>query len=191
MEGGALLTEMEPVRESNPVEAVQRLFLKNAEVLKGFMVGLMPDFAAADDVFQEVFVAVTRLAPKFQPGSDFLAWARSIAWLKTQEAYRQRKAGPRPLRPEVLEALIGTAVETEDTWDRRRKALAACMERLSPRARQIVELRYSDDPPSSQEIARRLSWTLHAVDVALTRARRWLRECAGRALRGGMGISHG
>ncbi len=84
-------------RTSDPVEAVQRLFLKNTDVLQGFIIALVPDLAAAEDVFQEVFLTVSRLAPKFRPGTDFLAWARAIAVLKARESYRLRKGAPRRL----------------------------------------------------------------------------------------------
>src|SRR5215470_343916 len=115
------------------VEAVQALFLKHSAVLQGFITGLVPDLALADDVYQEVFLAVSRLASKFRLGTDFLAWARSIAVLKVHEGYRSRKSA-RPLDARVLELLAASNVETPDSWAQRRQSLADCLRKLPPRA---------------------------------------------------------
>src|SRR5262245_51847623 len=135
----------------DPVEAVQALFLKHSAVLQGFITGLVPDLALADDVYQETFLTVSRLASKFRPGTDFLAWARSVALMKIHEGYRGRK-GARPLDARVLSLLAASHVETPDSWAQRRQSLAECLGKLPPRAREVVELRYAQTPLSSAEI---------------------------------------
>ena len=166
-------------------EAVQALFLKNAAVLQGFITGLVPDLALADDIYQEVFLTVSRLAARFQPGTDFPAWARSIALMKIHEGYRSRRSGARPLDAKILELLAAENAETSDTWSLRRQSLAECLKQLPPRARQVVELRYARTPLAPAEIGRKLDWTPHAVDVALSRARRWLQDCTRRVIGSG------
>jgi len=167
------------------LEAVQALFLKNAPVLQGFITGMVPDLALADDIYQEVFLTVSRLAPKFTLGTDFPAWARSIAVMKIHEGFRTRRSGARPLDAKLIDLLAASNVETGESWALRRESLADCMKRLPPRARQVVELRYAGTPLSPAEIGRRIDWTPHAVDVALSRARRWLQDCARKALGSG------
>ena len=87
------------------VQEVQRLFLRHAGVLKGFILGLLPDANRAEDVFQELFLTVTRKAGDFRTGTNFLAWARSIARLKVLEHVRAAQGGPRLLGPEALDLL--------------------------------------------------------------------------------------
>jgi DNA-directed RNA polymerase specialized sigma24 family protein len=41
------------------IEEVQRLFLRHMGLLRGFVLGLVPDFDHAEDVFQEVFLTIT------------------------------------------------------------------------------------------------------------------------------------
>lgn len=167
---------------ATPTEEVQRLFLRHAGLLRGFILGLMPDRDQAEDVFQEVFLTVTRKADEFTPGTNFLAWARSIARLKVLESFRTRRAGPALLDPDAIDAVLAAAAEMDDTWAGRREALAHCLQQLAPRAREIVELRYCEDHHSPPAIAERLSWSVNAVNVALSRARRFLQECARRRL---------
>ena len=70
-----------------------------------------------------------------------------------------------------------------EPWDDRRLSLAGrlCLDKLAPQARRIVDLFYRDEH-KPQEIAQRLSWTPAAVSVALSRARKALRECIERQL---------
>jgi RNA polymerase sigma-70 factor (ECF subfamily) len=164
------------------VEEVQRLFLRHGGVLRGFILGLLSDRDRAEDVFQETFLTVTRKAAEFQPGTNFLAWARSIARLKVLEACRSARGGPSLLGQEAMEALAAAAEEAEDDWDIQRQALAICLGQLAPRAREIIELRYCDDHLAPPEIAARVRWTVNAVNVALSRARKFLQECTRRRL---------
>jgi RNA polymerase sigma-70 factor (ECF subfamily) len=170
---------MAGVTTPNPraVEEVQRLFLRHAGLLRGFILGLLPDHNRAEDVFQEVFLTITRKAEEFQTGSNFLAWARSIARLKVLEACRAARSAPRLFSPEALDAVLAAAAEGDDSWAQRREALAKCLEQLAPRAREILELRYSEEYLPPPEIAARLSWSVGAVHVALSRARKFLQQC--------------
>jgi RNA polymerase sigma-70 factor (ECF subfamily) len=161
------------------VEAVQRLFLRHAGPIKGFILALVPDVNAAEDVFQEVFLTASAKAAEFAPGTDFPAWARAISRFKVLEHHRSRRTAPLDLR--VLELLAGEGPAAEPDWDRRKAALDDCLKSVAPRAREIVDLRYGQGllPP---QIARRLAWSASAVHVALARARKFLRDCARRKL---------
>lgn len=172
----------ESTTNPNHVEEVQRLFLRNAGLLRGFILGLLPDHHSAEDVFQEVFLTVTRKADEFRLGSNFLAWVRTIGRLKVLEHCRRQKAGPHLLEPAALEAVMATAAEGDETWALRREALAKCLQELAPRARQILEMRYSEEVLPPQQIASRLSWSIGAVHVALARARKFLQQCTQRRL---------
>ena len=172
----------QPAAHARKVQEVQRLFLRNAGLLRGFILGLLPDHNLAEDVFQDVFLTAAAKADDFRDGSNFLAWVRAIARLKVLEQCRKRKAGPHLLDPAALEALVVAAADLDDIWEARREALAHCIRRLGPRARQILELRYSEEFLSPQRIAEQLRWSLGAVHVALSRARKFLQECTRRRL---------
>src|SRR5262245_61669721 len=173
-----------PAADTDPriVEEVQRLFLRHSGLLRGFILGLLPDHNRAEDVFQEVFLTITRKAQDFRPGTNFPAWARSIARLKVLEQLRASRGAPHLLDPEALDAVLQVADCVGEAWTEPRDALKRCLEQLAPRARQILELRYSEEFLPPPVIARRVSWTVNAVNVALSRARRFLQECTRRRL---------
>jgi RNA polymerase sigma-70 factor (ECF subfamily) len=164
------------------VQEVQRLFLRHGSLLRGFILGLLPDHNRAEDVYQELFLTITRIAGEFRTGTNFLAWARAIARLKVLETIRANKGNLALLDPETLDAVAQTADELDDHWSEQREALAHCLEQLAPKAREILELRYSEELLAPPQIASRISWSLNAVNVALSRARKFLQECTRRRL---------
>jgi RNA polymerase sigma-70 factor (ECF subfamily) len=161
---------------------VQQLFLAHADLLRGFIRGLVPQQDAAEDIFQELFLTLTAKAGDFHLGTNFIAWARSIARLKVLEQYRQLKRTVPLLAPEVINVLSETVSELDPLLMPRYEALQNCLEQVAPRAREMVMLRYADPPLTPQQIGRQLSWTPNAVRVALARARKFLLECVERRL---------
>ena len=167
---------------------VQKLFLLHSNRLRGFILGLLPDHAAADDVLQDVFLVVSAKATEFQTGTDFLAWGRTIARFKVLEHRQRRFPAARQLVDEAWELLAQAAPEVDDAWDDRREALQHCLVELAPRAREVVQLRYSAERLSLDEVAQRMAWTVGSVKVALSRAKDGLWDCVQRRLAVAKGI---
>jgi RNA polymerase sigma-70 factor, ECF subfamily len=168
-------------------ERVNALFVQFSPEIRGFILALMPNMSRADDIFQETFLTVTRKAADFRPGTNFMAWACTIARFKVLEAGRKRSTDIQPLSEEVLESLSAAAPEPE-SQDRELQLLNECMEDLHPHSRRAMELRYEQGHKPA-EIARRLGWTAESVYVVLSRARAALRDCVERklSLEGGSG----
>ncbi|MDA1018027.1 MAG: sigma-70 family RNA polymerase sigma factor [Planctomycetota bacterium] len=164
---------------------VQTLFLQHAAAVRGFVLGLVADRAAADDIVQEVFLTVVQKEADSRRDEDFLPWVRGIARNKVLENYRRQRSGTILFDQEMIGLLAVSGETSDDKWQRRREALAQCLERLAPRAREVVDLRYADQPLAPPELARRIGWTTNAVNAALARARAFLRECTRQVLAGG------
>jgi len=163
-------------------DQIHLLFLRHAEAVRGFVAGLAGgDLALADDVYQEVFLVVSRRANDFRPDGDFSAWVRGIARRKLLEVLRQR--GPSAgFADEVIELLAADA-PPDDEWREHQRALQDCLAKLAPRARELTELRYVH-LLTPTAIAARVRWTVNAVNVALSRVRRQIRDCAERRVAG-------
>ena len=177
------MDEAPPIADAaKHVREVQKLFLAYADLLRGFIRGLVPQHEAAEDVFQELFLTLTAKAGDFHLETNFVAWARTIARLKVLEHYRRLKRTVPLLAPEVLNVLSDTAPELDPLLMPRYGALQECLKQVAPRTREMVGLRYADPPLTPQQIARQLSWTPNSVRVALARARKFLLECVERRL---------
>ena len=162
------------------VERVQMLFVRHEGAVRAFVRALQPSFSDADDVLQETFLTVSRKAASFEPGTNFVAWACSIARLKVLENLRQQR------RANVLSeaALIALADDAPDpeAMGMREQALGRCLEKLAPKSRDLLWRRYTSRQ-TSDEMAAAVGMTSMAVRVALSKARAFLRDCVDTELK--------
>jgi len=161
-------------------EEVQLLFVRHEGAIRAFVRALQPLLADADDVMQETFLTVSRKAATFAPGTNFLAWACGIARLKVLENLRQRQRAA-VLSEAAIIALTEDAPAPEVTV-RREAALARCLEKVAPKARDLLWRRYSSRQ-SSDEMASALGLTPTAVRLAMFKARAFLRDCISAELK--------
>jgi RNA polymerase sigma-70 factor, ECF subfamily len=153
---------------------VELLFVQHAGAIRAFVRALQPSLSDSDDVMQETFLAVSQKAATFVMGTNFVAWAFAIARLKVLEHHRrQRRAAA--LSEAAIVALADDAPDPEMSR-RRESALAACLERLTPKARNLLWRKYSSRQ-SSDEMGSQLGMTATAVRLALFKARALLRDC--------------
>ncbi len=162
---------------------VQQLFVQHQAKLRLYVLSLLPNFHAADDVIQEVFLVVSRKAMDFELGSNFIAWIRCIAMYQIRTYTRNHKRQPCSLADAVIEAL---AVSIPEDWDseyeQELESLRQCVKKLAPAAKEMIQLRYFRKRMPT-EIAALRNQSINAVNVTLNRARSMIRECIKRRLR--------
>ena len=145
------------------------------------MLSIEPSFADAEDIVQEVFLAVSRKARMWSAGTDFFAWVCAVARYETLHFQRTRARRTARLDEDVIELLHAGESVDESQWQPRVDALRRCLDRLAPRAKELVRRRYHG-AQMPEQIASGIGWTVNSVRVALTRARGVLRECMERQL---------
>jgi len=166
-------------------------FLEHRDVLFGFVFALTLDHDVAEEVFQEVGVAILSEVAKGTAPDHFLAWARGLARHRVADHYRRESRrreveGTLTSDPEArLELLAGVVDqafaenENDDDHQARLKHLRDCVQRLGGRARAIVDARYRERK-ALKDIASALSWQETSIKVALSKARKALAECIDR-----------
>ncbi|MDB6078953.1 MAG: polymerase sigma factor [Akkermansiaceae bacterium] len=165
--------------EQEHAAAVQGLFVQYQPAIRGYLLSMIPDFSQVDDVMQETFITVTQKASSFELGTSFPAWVRTIARFKALEAIRARRF--ETLSEEVLDALGTELREFQPAADQRLILLQDCLDHLAPQARRSIDYRYRNDhqPP---QIAKLMGCKVESVNVTLSRARAFLRECVERRI---------
>jgi RNA polymerase sigma factor (sigma-70 family) len=88
----------------------------------------------AEDAFQDTFLKALRAYPRLEHGDHLRAWVLTIASRIVLDDVRKRK--PQGELPEL---------ETEETWRPAFEELAPLTERLPPKERAAVVLRYGYD----------------------------------------------
>lgn len=138
--------------------------------------GLVPRDAAAEDILQQTKMLLWKHFDEFAAGTNFLAWARKIAFHQILTHRRKNKRAHLPLDEEALEALGAAVSELAQEASPRHEALRVCLGRLPNEHRQLVTLRYFDELDIAQ-IAAKVKRTEAAVYRALSRVRMTLMEC--------------
>ena len=155
---------------------VQQLFVRHQQALLAYVLSIEPNLADAQDIVQETFLTVSRKAQTFAEGTNFLAWACTVARYNTLHFQRTRARRVARLDDDVVELLHASEVVDEGYFEQQVSAMQHCLSRLAPRARELVWLRYHG-AKMPEQIAPEVGWSVNAVRVALSRARTVLREC--------------
>ena len=158
---------------------VQQLFLQHQEALLAYVASMEPNFSDAQDILQEVFLVLSRKAHAWTDGTNFLAWACTVARYEVRNLQRKRSRQTARLNEDVVDLLYSAELPNEGPIQQQIATLQTCLGRLAPTARELVIRRYHRDQLPA-EIASEMGWKPNAVSVALTRARHFLRECLER-----------
>lgn len=152
------------------------LLAKHDRALSLYVYGLVPVHADADDILQQTKMVMWKSFSQFELGTNFIAWARKIAFHQILGYRRQSKRMHLPLSEEMLEQVGHEVARLSDQGQARREALESCLHKLPMEHRQIVLLRYYEELEVDQ-IAERVDSTTAAVYRALSRLRYTLLEC--------------
>lgn len=158
-------------------EQFLQLFLANERRIYAFILSLVPVWSDADDLLQETAAVLWRKLDEFHPGSDFVAWALTIARFEVLN-YRKRQSRDRGLfSDQTAEMLADQAAACfERAGDDRRDALEVCLLKLNERDRELIRLRY-EPGATTQEVADRVGRSTKAVYKALNRIHEQLLIC--------------
>jgi RNA polymerase sigma factor (sigma-70 family) len=167
------------MREEPPSNFYQLLSEHRAH-LKAYITALFPDFATANDLYQDVCGHITKQAATYDPGSPFLPWAAEVVRSRLLALNRTRSVSPQALSNETMGLLFDDSPGFEG-FEERIEALKSSIDSLAPNARKVIDMRYRLEQ-RPEGIARRLSWETESVFEALSRARVQLRESAERKL---------
>jgi RNA polymerase sigma-70 factor, ECF subfamily len=160
-----------------------RLLLQERSMLMGYILSIVRDAHQAEDVFQNVSLLVLKKCESVDSDLAFPAWLRKTARFEALNALRKEGRGPEPLDEAVLESLEAHWRAQDSSNRSSVGALRSCIQKLAPRARLLVDLRYGENV-SGQRLAEKLAQPLNTVYVALSRLHRSLAECVRRQLAG-------
>jgi len=141
-----------------------------------YVYGLVSRQADADDVLQQTKLIMWKHFQDFEPGTNFIAWARKIAFHQILGYRRKTKRDPLPLDDAMLEKIGDRLASLSEHEHLRCEALESCLHRLPGDHRRLILLRYQEEL-EVDEIAEKLSSTPGAVYRALSRLRVSLADC--------------
>lgn len=162
-------------------EQFVRLFASCEHELYRYVLMLHPHSADAADIMQDTAAALWQKFDQYRPGEPFFRWACSFAYLQVLKLRERRRKSHRQLDPDVLAMIAAEWPQQQPLAEIRRAALARCLSLLTPRQRELIDLRYGRDV-SIADVARATNRPANTLYKSLERIRRLLVDCINRRL---------
>ena len=160
-----------------------QLWPRAQATVAAFIGAMVPDFHAAQDLMQEVAVAVVEDFAHYDPARPFNGWVIGVAKNKVLAYWRRKGIGQVVFDSEAVERMAAVAERLDEDATRLGAALEHCLAKLPARSRRLLEMRYQNDLKPA-EIAARVGAGTNAVTVTLHRVREALRQCVKRRVGG-------
>jgi RNA polymerase sigma factor (sigma-70 family) len=150
--------------------AFETLFRQHQRAVYGWILRIVRNPSAAEDLTVETFWRIYRAHARFDPSRGFAGWARRIAtnaaldWLRTQRIECELPAG-----------LPASATVNPAITDEIRRKTELAFERLPPKLRIAAVLAVVEELPQ-KDVAEALGISVAAVKLRVFRALRLLRK---------------
>ncbi len=173
------MTSAETAFRDETSDEFVRLIIVNQARLYAYIVSLVPNWADADDLFQECSIVLWSKRAEFKPGTNFLAWACQIALNKTFNLRKRQARSRLMFDVDFLTAVSDERLASSERLEARAAALDSCVEKLKPRDRELLN-RWYQRRGTTKGLAEQLGRPLDTVYKALKRIRMTLFDCITR-----------
>ena len=167
--------------EKREYEDFLRLILENKSRIYGYILRLVPNRAAADDLMQETTLVMWEKFAQFEMGTNFSAWGIQVARLKILQYRTAAQKSPVQFSQDVFESLAGAAEELSQQTHQKSQALGNCLQKLSKRDYKLIQLRYTEKQ-KIKDIAGDLQWPLSKTYKLMAKIHYLLKECIEKRL---------
>lgn len=173
---------MDPSCEGD--EEVMALIASHQSSLQAFLRSLVPTGGEVEDILQRVNLVIWRKREKFELGTNFKAWAFSIARWESLAYLKEKKRSSWLLFDSELAVLVEEELSqrTESHWQDHEEDLVDCLQELSAKNRSLIYDRYG---LGMSLIECSLKWERSegGLRVSFHRLRATLRQCIERKQR--------
>ncbi len=147
--------------------------------VRAFVCARAAHASLVEEVVQATYVTAFSILERYEPRESLTSWLKGIARNRlSEELRRMQRSQPLPadLTEQLVAADCAAALELDEHQAQMAQRLRGCVERLPPRTRQLIELRYWQDQPITA-LAQRLAQPAVNLAALLYRARRTLLAC--------------
>lgn len=112
-------------------------------LLLRYVASLVGNRHDAEDVLQRASVVMWRRFATFEPGTDFIAWATTVAFYEVRNFQRITGRSRLQFDDELMQTLAAERAQHVRQWNARAEALEICVEKLNAEDRDLVETIYT------------------------------------------------
>lgn len=160
-----------------------QLLMRHRTTLYAYIFAGVRNHSDAEDILQNVSLAVVESFAQLTDAGGFLPWSLEIARRRILKHYRNLDR-ERAVDPQLLVQLAEAAgrVEQSSPTSAYQTALQTCLEGLPAPSRRLMELRYDGSVSGVAELAVRVERSVQSVYAQIKRIKAALRECVERRL---------
>ena len=168
--------------KTSDYEIFLRQFLQHRNQIFTFVFALVGNRTDTEDIFQEISTIMWRRFDQFEPGTNFLAWARQIGRNVVMDYRRKRRRHMAvSLDERIVEMLYQRYELVQDQIDDRAECLRLCLNKLDSKNRELVRMIYEQDLPVAS-VANRLNVSVQRIYQRLGAVHGVLLRCVKRTL---------
>lgn len=157
------------------------LFMNCQKGVFAYILSSVHHYADANDLFQETATVLWQKFDEFDQGTNFQAWAISIARNMVRSYFNRHKRSRLQFDDNLVKKIEDQTVSKLRNHDSRVESLKKCFEKLSDSNRQLMKLRY-EQGMTVKLIASRLGKPLHGMYKYMARLQNSLLECIEKAM---------
>ncbi|MBT8044467.1 MAG: sigma-70 family RNA polymerase sigma factor [Verrucomicrobiae bacterium] len=165
-------------------QAFMGLLTDHQEIIRSYIISQLPGCSEVRDILQDVNIFLWERMDDFKPGSNFGAWACTVAYYKILD-YRkkQKKNGFLVFSEELTHTLMSEhQLREPDLLEAKRNALDYCLKKLTAKEKAILDARYSTPTGDMERMAKQTGRSRGSLRVTLSRLRAGLRNCISKRL---------
>lgn len=162
-------------------ERFMKLYTAIQRRLYGYIMSLIPDVTAVDDIIQETVTVMWKEFDQFEPGTDFLAWAFCIARNQLYSYIKLRQTQKKHFSAQTIAAIEEVVEMKHQKADHRFEALRNCLSKLPNKDRELLALRY-EVGATLKSVSLRIEQSINTLYNRLYRIRILLLHCIERTL---------
>ena len=159
-----------------------RLLGEHERSLYVFILAMVANWSDADDLIQETRIRLWQQFDKYQPGTDFGAWARSVGYYLVLTHRQKASRNPVKFGQAFYELIAAEAATAPDLVNARQQAMLCCLEKLDQSKRWLLE-QYYLGKESMHHLAGRLGRSYDATRKAVYRTQLALGDCVNAQMR--------
>ena len=157
-----------------------QLLTSHQSRIYAYILSLVFDPDQADDVLQQTNAVLWEKNSEFVIGTNFVAWSFRVAYFQVMAHRKTLHRDRLVFDDDLIRSVAGVTERSDATFFERQRLLRACLEKLSPRHRDLIRLRYSEGA-SMGRVADTVGKSVAAVKQSLFRLRTSLIDCVNAA----------
>ena len=168
-------------RDQKVREFVSLLTSQQARIYS-YILSLAPNFNDADDILQDTTKFMWERFDEFILGTDFLAWAKKIAYFLIMEHFRnKKKVHASCFDEQLITKLDQNYQKLSDSSKDYQAHLKECLKKLKQQDRNLLKLRYYENH-KVKELASRFGCSIQYVYRNISRIHQLLLACIQKQL---------